>query len=332
MIDPRRPAADEDARDEPWVQGPERNGDGGSAPPERQGEPIASDPAQIPVNRQIVVSVDEISPNARQPRHSFNPDRLQELANSIAQDGLVQPVVVRRLAGGYELIAGERRWRAAKLAGLRQIPAIVRDVDDQEALLLAIVENVVRADLNPVEVARGYASLVDELGLGASDVARRVGRSRAAVANTLRLLDLPDEVLESITRGDLTEGHGRAILQVAERGAQRGLAARAVRRGLTVRQTEALARRGSSTERRNRHPVPTGAFLDERRLDDLADALYAALEEAVTLRWTTTGLTVEFELKTADEAMNLLERLHRRRGGSEDGLPPGNGAAAAEEA
>lgn len=261
-----------------------------------------------PPNRQIAIGVDEIVPNARQPRHSFNPDRLQELAESIRQDGLVQPVVVRRQGDGYELIAGERRWRAAKAAGLSRIPAILRTADDREALLLAIVENVVRADLNPVEVARGYASLVDELGLGASDVARRVGRSRSAVANTLRLLDLPDDVLEAITKGDLTEGHGRAILQSADRESQRELAARVVRRGLTVRQTEALARRGPARARIR--AIPSATSLDDDVLNDLTDALYAVLGDTPTIRRTTSGIRIELELTEPDAAANLLQALN----------------------
>lgn len=261
-----------------------------------------------PANRQIEVGVDEIVPNARQPRHSFNPDRLQELADSIRQDGLVQPVVVRRQGNGYELIAGERRWRAAKAAGLARIPAILRAADDREALLLAIVENVVRADLNPVEVARGYASLVDELGLGASDVARRVGRSRSSVANTLRLLDLPDDVLDAITKGDLTEGHGRAILQSVDRESQRELAARVVRRGLTVRQTEALARR--APPRARTRAIRSTAPMDDDTLNDLIDALYAVLGNTPTIRRTTNGLRVELELTDPDAAANLLQALN----------------------
>jgi ParB family chromosome partitioning protein len=281
-------------------------------------EPGQEDPGGARLNRQIEVGVDEIVPNTRQPRHSFNPDRLRELADSIAQDGLVQPVVVRRQASGYELIAGERRWRAAKAAGLTRIPAILRDADDREALLLAIVENVVRADLNPVEVARGYASLVDELGLGASDVARRVGRSRSAVANTLRLLDLPDDVLESITKGDLTEGHGRAILQSADRESQRELAAHVVRRGLTVRQTEALARRAPPRARASRagaDDVPP----DDDLVNDLTDALLAVLGTTPTVRRSTHGVRVEFEVVGADGAARLLQALTEGAAGDGDG-------------
>lgn len=277
-------------------------------------EPRASDPetpttnsaAARPNESHLQLTIDSIVPNRRQPRHSFNPERLQELADSIAQDGLVQPIVVRRSGDGYELIAGERRWRAAKLAGVARIPALVREADDREALLLAIVENVVRADLNPIEVARGYASLIDEMGLGASDVARRVGRSRAAVANTLRLLDLPDDVLDLVTRGDLTEGHGRAILQAADREAQRALASRAAREGLTVRQTEALARRGPT---RRRTQIGS-ALLDGPQADDLADAVFRVLGAPARIRATATGVRIEVDLTGAAEVSTVLARLH----------------------
>src|SRR4051812_42247510 len=157
--------------------------------------------------------VELISPNPRQPRQSFGDEALLALAESVRERGLIQPVLVRPRAGGtYELIAGERRWRAAQLAGLETVPAVVRDHEDRESLELALIENKAREDLNPVEEARACALLVEELGLTREDVGRRVGRSRVAVSNLLRLLDLPDEALEMLARGDLTEGHGRAIL------------------------------------------------------------------------------------------------------------------------
>ena len=177
---------------------------------------------------------------------------------------MVQPIVVRDAGDGYEIVAGERRWRAAKLAGLRTIPAIVRPVDEREALILALAENVAREDLNAVEQARAYAVLADELGLSQTEIAKRVGKSRPAVANTMRLLDLPDAVLDLIAAGTLSEGHGRAILQVPDQDEPGGAgAAGSEERGLSVRETEAAARtaRRSPTKRpaRRRRVVRRGA-------------------------------------------------------------------------
>src|SRR4051794_11993181 len=159
------------------------------------------------------VPVELIAPNPRQPRRRFDEESLRALAGSVRERGIVQPVLVRPVAGGtYELIAGERRWRAARLAELETVPALVRPRDDAEALEVALIENMAREDLNPVEEARACAALVEELGLTREEVGRRVGRSRVAVSNLLRLLDLPDDVLELLEAGSLSEGHGRALL------------------------------------------------------------------------------------------------------------------------
>ena len=200
--------------------------------------------------------------------------RSRALTRSIAADGVVQPVVVReRPDGRYELIAGERRWRAAMAAGLTTIPAVVRNAPDRDALLLAIVENVVREDLNAVEIARGYAALADGYGLTVLEIAERVGRSRSGVSNILRLLELPDDVLELISDGRLSEGHGRAILQIEDADGRRALARRAAAAGLSVRQTEALARRAGAA--RARRPV-TQAWVDDDAIGEVVDAAYRA--------------------------------------------------------
>src|SRR5215211_7257145 len=192
--------------------------------------------------------VDLIAPNPRQPRREFDEASLLALAGSLGERGVLQPVLVRPLTGGtYELIAGERRWRAAQLAGLETIPALVRVHDDTESLELALIENMAREDLNPVEEARACALLVEELGLTREEIGRRVGRSRVAVSNLLRLLDLPDEALEMLARGDLTEGHGRAILMAGNHDDRRRLARAALAEGWNVRRTEAEARALSDT-------------------------------------------------------------------------------------
>src|SRR5688500_2864209 len=169
--------------------------------------------------------VETMQPNARQPRHRFEGEAAAGLAESVRAQGLLQPVVVRpRPAGGFELIAGERRWRAAREAGLPTVPALVREADDRDSLLLALVENVAREQLSPVEEARAYAVLLDEFGRSLGDVAERVGRSKPAVSNRVRLLDLPGDVLELVDRGELSEGHARAVLAVPDHGERRKLA------------------------------------------------------------------------------------------------------------
>src|SRR5918997_1189168 len=187
--------------------------------------------------------VELVRPNPRQPRTDFDEGALVALADSLRERGLLQPVLVRPIPGGtYELIAGERRWRAARLAGFETVPALVRPQDDAESVELALIENMAREDLTPVEEARACALLVEELGLTREEVGRRIGRSRVAVSNLLRLLDLPDEALELIAAGALTEGHGRALLLAGDHDARRRLARAAAQEGWTVRQTEARAR------------------------------------------------------------------------------------------
>jgi ParB family chromosome partitioning protein len=191
----------------------------------------------------VQLPLESIHPNPRQPRRRIESEATSSLAESIRSQGIVQPVVVRpRAGGGWELIAGERRWRAAREAGLTSLPAIVREADDRETLLLALVENVAREDLSPVEEARAYAVLLDEFALSLAEVGERVGRSKPSVSNRLRLLELPDDVLGMVERGELSEGHARAVLAVPDQDARRALARRIVQKGLSVRAAEAAAR------------------------------------------------------------------------------------------
>ncbi len=198
------------------------------------------------------IAVDQIHPNPRQPRKRFDGEAVTGLAESIKAQGLIQPVVLRpRLEGGYELIAGERRWRAAREAGIAEVPAVIRAADDRDTLLLGLVENVAREDLSPIEEARAYAILFDEFGLSLGEVAERVGRSKPAVSNRVRLLELPEDVLAMIGRNELTEGHARAVLAVPDNDGRRKLAKRIVREGLSVRAAERAARwAGARTKER----------------------------------------------------------------------------------
>src|ERR687897_2352916 len=190
------------------------------------------------------IPLELIQPNARQPRRTFDQARLAELAESIRTRGVLQPIVVRPLAGGcFELVAGERPLRAAEMVELETIPALVRDTDDWERLDLALAENMARVDLNPIEEARACAMLVEDLGLTKQEVGRRVGRSRVAISNLIRLLELPEEALELIEQGELTEGHGRALLLCKDHATRRGLALAARDGGWPVRETERRARK-----------------------------------------------------------------------------------------
>jgi ParB family chromosome partitioning protein len=213
------------------------------------------------------LAVDQIHANPRQPRKHFDHASVAGLAESLRMQGLIQPVVVRpRLEGGYELIAGERRWRAAREAGIATVPAVVRETDDRDSLLLGLVENVAREDLSPVEEARAYALLMDEFGLALGEVSERVGKAKPTVSNRVRLLELPDEVLAMIGRNELTEGHARAVLAVPDDEGRRKLAKRIVREGLSVRAAERAARwAGARTKERKSatvDPVLAGRVRD----------------------------------------------------------------------
>jgi ParB family transcriptional regulator, chromosome partitioning protein len=258
--------------------------------------------------------LDLISPSPSQPRKAFDDEALQGLAESLSARGVLQPVLVRPVAGGtYELIAGERRWRAAKLAGLDAIPAMVRDRDDADALELALIENMAREDLNVLEQARACAALVEELGLTREDVGRRVGRSRVAVSNLLRLLDLPDEALDLLETGALTEGHGRALLLQDDHAERRRLAREAAERGWSVRETESRARAGRPAKSRAGRGKVVMHPDQEAALAGLGEALTEALGVPVKIAPRGAGCRIEMAFSNLGEARELIERLERRR-------------------
>lgn len=205
--------------------------------------PPAPQPASPEVQAgAIEVPVDQISPNPRQPRQSMDQEKLQDLASSIAEHGLIQPLIVSRVGTTYQLIAGERRWRASQLAGLTTVSVIVKETSPQQMLELALVENIQRADLNPLEEAEAYAQLMEEFGLTQEAVAERVGKSRTAVANTVRLLNLPEEIKETLAAGKISEGHARALLSLKRKRDQLNALETIIKRELNVRQTETLIR------------------------------------------------------------------------------------------
>ena len=255
-----------------------------------------------------------IRPNPTQPRREFDDEALLALAESVKARGILQPVVVRPLAGGnFELVAGERRLRAAVIAGIGEVPAIVRDTDESERLELALIENMAREDLNAIEEARACATLVDDLGITKEEVGRRVGRSRVAVSNLIRLLELPDEALAMIETGDLSGGHGRALLLVKDQTRRLKLAREARTQGWSVRETERRAREIEDGKRRRRDLSPIVIHPDlEDALGAAEDALSAALGREVRIRPRASGYRVEFELEHPREGVDLAERLFRR--------------------
>jgi len=265
------------------------------------------------------INVELIAPNPNQPRRRFDEDALTALADSLADQGVLQPVLVRPLAGGsYELVAGERRWRAAQMAGLEQIPAIVEQRDDTEALEAAIVENMARADLNPVEEARAVAALVEELGMTKKAVGRRVGRSRSAISNLLRLLDLPDSVLAMLEEGSLSEGHGRALLLAEDHSDRKRLARSAKEEGWSVRVLEDRARKANVAEAGKRKRGGKGA--PEQIHPDQADAceqiartLGEAFGREVKVRPRGTSYKVELTIEDVADADLVAGLIAARR-------------------
>jgi ParB family transcriptional regulator, chromosome partitioning protein len=226
------------------------------------------DPA---VNELLELPVEAIHPNPRQPRKRFDGEAGSGLAESVKRQGVIQPLLVRtRQAGGYELIAGERRWRAARDAGHATVPAVVREADDRDTLVLGLIENVAREQLSPVEEARAYAVLLDEFGLALGEVAERVGRSKPSVSNRIRLLDLPDDVLGMLERGQLTEGHARAVLAVPDHEGRRRLAREIVQKGLSVRAAEQRAKWAGAKQKPRLRVAPVDPALATRVRDALA--------------------------------------------------------------
>jgi ParB family chromosome partitioning protein len=250
------------------------------------------------------IDVADIHPNPRQPRTSFRQEELDELAASIREHGVLQPVLVRpRAKGGYELLGGERRLRASKLAGAARVPAIIREVDDRQALEQAVVENVQRADLDPLEEAAAYRNLIDLFELTQEDTARRVGKSRVHVTNMLRLLDLPEEIKSFVADGRLQAGHARALLAIRDGDKRIAVARRAVEKGLTVRQIEEIARTSDET-------APAKAEVEKkRRYPDLEESLADHLGTEVRIEAGRGRGRVVVSFGSRDDLHRIVELL-----------------------
>ena len=254
------------------------------------------------------VSVDVLQPNSRQPRRQFDQAALQELANSVKEHGVLLPLIVRPLTDGkYELIAGERRLRASKLAGLREVPVIVRAADAQASLEMALIENVQREDISAMECAYAYKRLADEFGLSQEQVADKVGKSRTAIANTLRLLKLPGEVQDAVADGSISEGHARAILQAEGELRQVALFEKIVTEGLSVREAEALARTSQvSAPKTTQHKPETAA---DPNLKALEDRLSQSLGSPVRLKMNGNKGKLVVDLYSEDDLQRILDIL-----------------------
>lgn len=249
------------------------------------------------------INIDEIVVNNKQPRKDFDEEKLEELAASMEQHGVLQPVILRKIGRGYELVAGERRWRAAAKAGIKKIPAVVKELSDGDVLEIALIENLQREDLNPIEEASAYKQLMDEFGLTQEELAKRVGKSRSQIANTLRLLNLEEEILKFIFEGKLTAGHARALLSIEDKKLRYGLAKKISNEGLSVRQAEQLAqnllqkKEKKSSRQTTINPIMSG----------IAEKLQQSLGTKVRIRGSEKRGKIEIEFYSSEELERILE-------------------------
>ena len=261
----------------------------------------------------VLLPIAQVEPGLKQPRKRFDEETLADLAESIRLHGILQPLTVRRLASGYsQIIAGERRWRAAKLAGLSEVPAIIVEADDRKVMELGLIENLQREDLNPMEEAMGYQALIEEYGLTQEEAARRVGKSRPAVANALRLMALPDAIRALVEEGKLSAGHARALLSVPDSTSQKKLAQKVVAEGLSVRQTEALAKR-LAREREELEEHGGEKPVDPMKLyrDAAAKELSTRWGRKVSITMGPKKGKLEFEFYNDEDLTELLDRLEK---------------------
>ncbi len=274
-----------------------------------EGNIMSEEPKKITGNDGVkVYKIRDIEPNPEQPRKYFEKEKLQALANSIKEHGLIQPIVVKKQSNGmYQIVAGERRWRAAKLAGLTEVPCVEGEYTEKQVMELALVENLQREDLNPIEEAEGYRKLMDTFGLTQEDVAERVGRSRSAVANSLRLNGLSAKIKNMIIAGDLTQGHARALLSVEKESDRLVLAEKIVAEGLNVRQVEKLAAKVGIEKTVPPIVVPDKNL--EKYFKDLARDISGKLGAKVTIKNGKNKGKIEIEYFSSAELEGIIEKL-----------------------
>ncbi len=266
----------------------------------------------------VLLSINQIEPGLKQPRKRFEPEALDELSDSIRQHGVIQPLTVRRLNSGYyQIIAGERRWRASKQAGLTEVPALIIEADDRKVMELGLIENLQRQDLNPIEESMGYRSLMEEHGLTQEEVATRVGKSRPAVANALRLIALPDPIRALVEEGRLSAGHGRALLSLTQSSDQKALAQKIIADGLSVRQVESMVK-SLNAKASKEDEEDTPQVIDPIKLyrDEAAKSLTKQFGRKVSIVKGAKKGTLSFEFYDDEDLTLLLDRFEPERGGT----------------
>lgn len=259
-------------------------------------------------NKIWFIGIDKLVPGVYQPRKNFNKESMQELADSIKQNGILQPIAIRkRQAGGFEIIAGERRWRAAQIAGLHEVPAILKQVSDKEALQLALIENIQREDLDPIEEAESYQRLIQEFNLSQLEAAEKVGKERSTVANALRLLQLPKEIKEMISTKEISTGHAKVLLSIADKNKQVQVAKQVFEKSLSVRALEALIKSFSKTIN-DEKPTETKS-ISEKLVSDLADQLQKNLGTKVEISYKLGKGQINIQFYSDEQLTNIYEKI-----------------------
>ncbi len=256
----------------------------------------------------LYCGIEEIIPNRSQPRKHFDESRLQELAESIKEKGILEPLIVRRTEQGYELIVGERRWRAAQKAGLKEVPVLVKETERREALEISLIENLQREDLNPIEEAEAFKHLIEEFDISQEDLSKRIGKDRTTVTNTLRLLKLPLEVRDHLLQNRITSGHARALLSLESKEKQKELCALIIRKGLSVREAEAIAKRWSEKPKKSVAPAKKRGDL-ESQLGSLQDSMMKHLGTKVHIIHKGNRGKIEIEYYSPEDLERIVETI-----------------------
>lgn len=268
--------------------------------------------ALIPENEEkvqnaiIELKITDVEPNDKQPRRAFDDQALADLSESIKEHGVVQPIIVRQVGSGYQIIAGERRWRASRLAGKKSIPAIIKDCSNLEVMELALIENLQREDLNSIEEALAYKSLIEEYNMTQEEISKKIGKSRPAIANSLRLLQLPQVIKAMIAEGKITQGHARALLAIEDEKKQLEMAEKIISQQLNVRQIEKLAK-----ETRHKEKIQTSPDAYQIEIHQLEERLKAALGTKVTIQYKNNKGKIEIEYYSNEELDRILDLLEK---------------------